>query len=403
MNGRQTSMPKVSRMGATLGFALVGISYVSGQPPKNAENVRAENLEFPNIGGSDNSILPDEISLSNEDNALWYALITVGGLTILFALCLFVCSSRSKAKTGDLEYSSPVARSLSRGANQGPHVSLPRGLARPQARTTSLKESRTQNPTLDGLALETAAEFITSNSGRKEFPVIRVHVKASSDEMNLVPGDRCVLLRVFPDGWAEGVSMRAGGPSMFPVICLGGSVPRVLAAKYNAAAPAPRPYGRPMAPPPNGAYRAGPSSPTYGGVPPTRSNTQMSNDSIGPPPSESDVPRLPSISPSESVSMRAVQMNPVDPRYLINAPPLPGPPNTPLPPRVAGASRRNERSQENLRGQGSGDKPSGQRSTEKFGGSRRDDVELSTTTNTRDNNTAAARGYSVYSDLDGSR
>ncbi|KAJ3180621.1 hypothetical protein HDU85_004025 [Gaertneriomyces sp. JEL0708] len=373
----------------------------------NAQSsVPAENFEFPRIGGADQTVLPSQISISNANDAIWYALIAVGGLTILFATCLFLCSCRRGQKPV-LQPASTLPRSLSRHGSQGPHVSLPRGLARPQPRTTSRKESRTQDPSLDEMGLQTATEFINANSGRKQFPVIRVHVKAAADEMNLVPGDRCVLLRVFPDGWAEGVSMRAGGPSIFPVICLGGSVPRVLAAKYNAAAPPPpRPYGRPMAPQPKGPlpypppqpmypgagpvmmpgrdprYPPAPPPTPYGSALPTRSNTQMSNDSIGPPPSESDVPRVPSISPSispsESISMRAVRMNPVDSRYVMNAPPMPVPPNTPQSQRAAGGLRtttvksqenlRKPNSKEGLRGQRSGERLNGQSSRENMGG-----------------------------------
>ncbi|KAJ3342977.1 hypothetical protein HDU83_005854 [Entophlyctis luteolus] len=94
-------------------------------------------------------------------------------------------------------------------------------------------------------ALQTAAEaaadvaacdpFISANSGRTSFPVRRGYERSFPDEISLADGDSVVLTRVFRDGWAEGVSMRAGGPALFPLACLGGGVPIVLAERLRIA------------------------------------------------------------------------------------------------------------------------------------------------------------------------
>ncbi|TPX69475.1 hypothetical protein SpCBS45565_g02431 [Spizellomyces sp. 'palustris'] len=190
--------------------------------PVHDIRTRLTQRDLPQIGGPNNRILPDPIQLDTADNAIWYALAAIAGLTLLLITCLLVC------KRGQKTSFPTTSPSLSRRRSSIAHVSLPRTLARPLPRSTSLTKT-------DPDALETAQEFITANHNKKEFPVAKVHVKTAPDEMNLVPGDRIVLTRVFTDGWAEGVSKRAGGPFCFPVVCLGGSVPRVLVSRYGAA------------------------------------------------------------------------------------------------------------------------------------------------------------------------
>lgn len=77
-------------------------------------------------------------------------------------------------------------------------------------------------------AQQMADRFIERNRGKNEFPVKRSHSKELRDELTLTAGDTIILYKVFSDGWAEGVSRRVGGPSIFPVCCLGGSAPLML-------------------------------------------------------------------------------------------------------------------------------------------------------------------------------
>jgi hypothetical protein len=90
----------------------------------------------------------------------------------------------------------------------------------------SLEEHRANH---DYAALQLAEEIIKKNKGKKGFPVRYSYNSRKNDELNLSNGDVVVLYKVYPDGWAEGVSRRVGGPSMFPLSCLGGIVSRLLA------------------------------------------------------------------------------------------------------------------------------------------------------------------------------
>ncbi|KND02728.1 uncharacterized protein SPPG_01811 [Spizellomyces punctatus DAOM BR117] len=212
----------VKRMGRTLTSRTAQVEEQVEEMPVHSIRTRLTQRDLPQIGGPDNRILPDPIQLDTADNAIWYALAAIVGSTLLFITCLLICKCGQKT-------SFPTTNpSLSRRRSSIGHVSLPRTLARPLPRSSSLAKD-------DPSAVETAQEFIAANHNKKEFPVAKVHVKTAPDEMNLVPGDRIVLMRVFTDGWAEGVSKRAGGPFCFPVVCLGGSVPRVLVSRYGAA------------------------------------------------------------------------------------------------------------------------------------------------------------------------
>ncbi|KAJ3025680.1 UNVERIFIED_CONTAM: hypothetical protein HDU68_006826 [Siphonaria sp. JEL0065] len=103
-------------------------------------------------------------------------------------------------------------------------------------RTFSLPETR-KLQSKEEAAMDVAARdpFIVANGGSESFPVRRYYAKELGDELSLTDGDSVVLTKVFRDGWAEGVSMRAGGPALFPLACLGGGVPVVLAERLRVA------------------------------------------------------------------------------------------------------------------------------------------------------------------------
>ncbi|KAJ3228728.1 hypothetical protein HDU81_005948 [Chytriomyces hyalinus] len=103
-------------------------------------------------------------------------------------------------------------------------------------RTFSLPETR-KLQSKDEAAMDVSARdpFIVANNNKESFPVRRFYAKEMSDELSLTDGDSVVLTKVFRDGWAEGVSMRAGGPALFPLACLGGGVPVVLAERLRVA------------------------------------------------------------------------------------------------------------------------------------------------------------------------
>ncbi|KAI8846562.1 hypothetical protein BC829DRAFT_398262, partial [Chytridium lagenaria] len=98
----------------------------------------------------------------------------------------------------------------------------------PPPRTFSLPSNRA-HLTPDEAALDVRAcqPFFNANTprGSDVFPVRREYVKRM--------GETVVVARVFRDGWCEGVSRRAGGPACFPVACLGGGVPIVLAERMG--------------------------------------------------------------------------------------------------------------------------------------------------------------------------
>ncbi|KAI9359642.1 hypothetical protein DFJ73DRAFT_757600 [Zopfochytrium polystomum] len=87
----------------------------------------------------------------------------------------------------------------------------------------------------DPVAARTPFLLANAPRGSETFPVRRGHAKTRPDELALAKDDAVLLLRVFADGWAEGVSRRAGGPAVFPLACLGGGVPVVLAERVRSA------------------------------------------------------------------------------------------------------------------------------------------------------------------------
>ncbi|KAJ3008304.1 hypothetical protein HKX48_008656 [Thoreauomyces humboldtii] len=177
-------------------------------------------FSFPKIGTGDTLFPNTEAEIKT--SALWWAIIAVVVLTLLILLCLFLaqCCGRKAP--------SPPARSgsLERGIFSRP--SLPRSLGTPQSRSTSLATRG-----LEPAARAAAEQFVMANDGKREFPVVKVFAKSAPDEMSLQVNDLVTLDAVYSDGWASGTSKRNGGPFMFPVVCLGGSIPRVLTNGQN--------------------------------------------------------------------------------------------------------------------------------------------------------------------------
>ncbi|KAJ3162065.1 hypothetical protein HDU86_005763 [Geranomyces michiganensis] len=216
-------------------------------PPLSPPGLAARALfGLPNLGTNGTLFPGKHTALSTENNALYFGIIAVVGVTILVLVCLccFSCCGGEPAGLHSHELegrptTTGGTNTLSRrGSIFEGHASLPRSLAATRVRVDSLPENRKSNETAAAAA---AGPYIAANGGRKDFPVVRVHVKRQPDEMNLVVNDRVVLAAVYPDGWAAGVSKRSGGPWLFPLVCLGGSVPRVLlqrsqAQQANAAA-----------------------------------------------------------------------------------------------------------------------------------------------------------------------
>ncbi|KAJ3181489.1 hypothetical protein HDU87_001099 [Geranomyces variabilis] len=201
--------------------------------------------------GTDGTLWPGPHSaLSTDNNAIYFGILAVIVVTILLVvfLCCFRCWGRKPAgvETMVITTGPPSTTMLQRqpsvydgggggggGGGQQAHASLPRILATPRVRDESLPAKRVGT---EAAAAAAAEPYIAANhGGRKEFPVVRVHVKNAPDEMNLVVNDRVVLAAVYPDGWASGISKRSGGPWLFPLVCLGGSVPRVLMQRSAAA------------------------------------------------------------------------------------------------------------------------------------------------------------------------
>ncbi|KAI8585562.1 hypothetical protein BDZ88DRAFT_432256 [Geranomyces variabilis] len=192
--------------------------------------------------GKDGTLWPGSHSaLSTENNAVYFGILAVIIVTILLVvfLCCFRWCGRKPAGVETLVITTgpPSTTMLQRQPSVydgQAHASLPRALATPRERNESLPDKRAGT---EAAAAAAAEPYIAANhGGRKEFPVVRVHVKNAPDEMNLVVNDRVVLAAVYPDGWASGISKRSGGPWLFPLVCLGGSVPRVLMQRSAAAA-----------------------------------------------------------------------------------------------------------------------------------------------------------------------
>ncbi|KAI8822637.1 uncharacterized protein EV422DRAFT_524828 [Fimicolochytrium jonesii] len=185
----------------------------------------AADAQLPDLGTNGAVGEGTPFALPTVNNALWYGIFAVAGVTILILLCLCICNCRTK-KAPDVNRSATLNRRGTTASTLNRHVSLPAGtLSRPKSRFESLPEQRAQH---DVEAIASANEFVQANNGKREFRVIKVHVKQASDEMNLVVNDSVVLSAVYADLWASGVSKRSGGPYFFPLVCLGGSVPRVL-------------------------------------------------------------------------------------------------------------------------------------------------------------------------------
>ncbi|KAJ1548607.1 hypothetical protein HK405_002044 [Cladochytrium tenue] len=107
----------------------------------------------------------------------------------------------------------------------------------PPPRSFSLPDERAKQ-TEEEAERDVAARvpFVDANGAAgDEFSVRRPYNKVLGDELSLATGDAVVLLRVFRDGWAEGVSRRNGGPAVFPLACLDGGVPVVLAERLRVA------------------------------------------------------------------------------------------------------------------------------------------------------------------------
>ncbi|KAJ3411078.1 hypothetical protein HDV05_002777, partial [Chytridiales sp. JEL 0842] len=224
---------------------------------------------------------------------LYVGLGFIGVATLLFALICISCSQRGSVAKAQLAKlgsgSTSLSRSLSRSKSQD--APLPSDaemslitLSRngPPRRTFSLPDER-KNATPEAAALDVAARepFMAANTppGSEEFHVRRPYEKQLPDEMHLQEGDRVVLTRVFRDGWAEGVSLRCGGPAVFPLACLGGGVPVVLAERLqaarmanwqrmNAQMPQPGPGGMMPPPPPMQMQQMSPQGGAYPPPPP---------------------------------------------------------------------------------------------------------------------------------------
>ncbi|KAI8917279.1 hypothetical protein DFJ77DRAFT_459808 [Powellomyces hirtus] len=196
---------------------------------------------LPELGSNGTLFAGTSVAISTENNALYFAIAAalLVVLLLLLFLCAFNCCTRKAAGLSSSELGTGTTGrrpSLAPGpATLARHVSLPRSLGNPLPRAQSLAENRQG---LESAAMAAANEFVLANNGRREFPVVKVHVKQNPDEMNLVINDSVVLNAVYTDGWAAGVSKRSGGPWFFPVICLGGSVPRVLVSQFNAGSAA---------------------------------------------------------------------------------------------------------------------------------------------------------------------
>ncbi|KAJ3014418.1 hypothetical protein HKX48_005174 [Thoreauomyces humboldtii] len=181
----------------------------------------------------------NDAGVTNKHNAVYWALLTVAlvAAVILIGLCAANCRTRKAVGIYTGPPGAPETTGLAREPSQR-HVSLPHGLGKPRPRNQSLPDQQRVNETE---AVTCAQHFVTSNGDRREFTVVKVHAPGSPDEIALVVGNTVILKAVYEDGWAFGVSTRSGG-GFFPVVCLGGSVPRVLvqhAATKNLEKPKP--------------------------------------------------------------------------------------------------------------------------------------------------------------------
>ncbi|KAJ3245321.1 hypothetical protein HDU78_009566 [Chytriomyces hyalinus] len=181
-------------------------------------------------------------------NVLYILIGVFGGALLLLMLMCYFCNQRgavalrlASQMQGAASDSKPyavandfVGSEPEPSSNEMAMITLSRnGIPK---RTFSLPETR-KLQSKDEAAMDVSARdpFIVANNGKESFPVRRFYAKEMSDELSLTDGDSVVLTKVFRDGWAEGVSMRAGGPALFPLACLGGGVPIVLAERLRVA------------------------------------------------------------------------------------------------------------------------------------------------------------------------
>ncbi|KAJ3034596.1 hypothetical protein HDV00_004853, partial [Rhizophlyctis rosea] len=225
-----------TRSGASAGPAATppsGTDIVAAPIPAAAiiSSISASLLGTPSPSPSTipwNGLPENSFAIESGNNIRWYALIGILGASLIILLSLLIVSWRQKS--GRLSRAATLKRSLSRRGQGDELAHLNPALLAPGVRNHSLPDNRSAN---NDDALANAKEFISANGGKDEFPVVRAHSKTASDELSLVSGDKVVLTRAFADGWAEGVSRRAGGPAVFPISCLGGSVPGILVRRYE--------------------------------------------------------------------------------------------------------------------------------------------------------------------------
>ncbi|KAI9345652.1 hypothetical protein BDR26DRAFT_856399 [Obelidium mucronatum] len=195
------------------------------------------------VGGNNN---PADFAPPTASPVLWILIGVFGGALVLLSIMCFCCNQRGAVaqrllnqptlptsidpKQKAAQYASEEVSTSGEMAM----ITLSRnGIPK---RTFSLPETR-QLQSKEEAAMDVAARdpFIVANGGSESFPVRRYYAKEFGDELSLTDGDSVVLTKVFRDGWAEGVSMRAGGPALFPLACLGGGVPVVLAERLRVA------------------------------------------------------------------------------------------------------------------------------------------------------------------------
>ncbi|KAJ3249354.1 hypothetical protein HDU78_003139 [Chytriomyces hyalinus] len=188
---------------------------------------------------------PADFVAPTTSTVLWILIGVFGGALVLLMMMCFFCNQRGAvasrlaaqpmdAGKGPVSGNDFVGSEPEPSSNEMAMITLSRnGIPK---RTFSLPETR-KLQSKDEAAMDVAARdpFILANNNQESFPVRRFYAKEMSDELSLTDGDSVVLTKVFRDGWAEGVSMRAGGPALFPLACLGGGVPVVLAERLRVA------------------------------------------------------------------------------------------------------------------------------------------------------------------------
>ncbi|KAJ3068781.1 hypothetical protein HDU98_008101 [Podochytrium sp. JEL0797] len=176
---------------------------------------------------------------------LWILVGVFGGILLILSAVCYGCNQRGAVAQrlldnptlpthSEKKQADPAASEALHNSGEMAMITLSRnGIPK---RTFSMVETR-KLQTKDEAAMDVSARepFVVANGGSESFPVRRYYAKELADELSLTDGDSVVLTKVFRDGWAEGVSMRAGGPALFPLACLGGGVPIVLAERLRVA------------------------------------------------------------------------------------------------------------------------------------------------------------------------